>query len=210
MLENSKWDKSRIQSFITEGNEENSRLEYKGPEALQKTDGKKSEIRKDISAMANASGGFIIYGVNEYSDPTKAHLPEKISPVNRSEISREWLDQVISHIKPRINNCFIYPVDISTNPNDVVYVVDIPQGITAHQADNGKYYRRRNTTTVVLEHQEIIDIINRSIHPDVIVDFKWKPTGFRSSDLHRYILIIKIRNLGPLVEHYQLDFTFKF
>ena len=169
MREKSEWDESRIQSFIDEGNEENSRLDYKGPDALQKTDGKKSEIRKDVSAMANAAGGLIIYGVDEFSDPSIAHLPEKITLVKRSEISREWLDQVISHIKPPINDCNNYPVEIGNDPDDVVYVVEIPQGITAHQSDNGKYYRRRNTTIEFLDHYEIIDIMNRGTRPDIIL-----------------------------------------
>jgi len=204
------WDESIIRSYITEGNEENSQLEYKAAAALKKTSSKKSEIRKDVSAMANSAGGIIIYGVDEFSDKSKAHLPQKIAPVKRSEISREWLDQVISHIKPPIKDFKIFPVDIGTDPDDVVYVVYVPKGITAHQADDGKYYRRRNTTTAVLEHYEIVDIMNREIIPDVVVHFKWKYTGNRSSDLHTYILIISIENLGPLVNHFQLDFTFSY
>lgn len=159
--------------------------------------------------MANASGGFVIYGVEEYSDPSRRHLPEKISPVKRTEISREWIDQVISHIKPPINNCKIIPVDIGKDLDDVVYVIEIPQGITAHQSDDGKYYRRRNTITVVLDHYEIVDIMNRNIRPDIDVKFSYQP-HVTSADLHVYDLLIEIHNLGPLVNHFQLDFTFKF
>jgi len=159
--------------------------------------------------MANAAGGIIIYGVSEFSDPTKKHLPEKIMPIKRSEISREWLDQVISHIKPTIKDCKIHPVDIGDDPEDVVYVVEVPQGITAHQADDCKYYRRRNTTTDTLDHYEIVDIMNRNIHADVEVEFSYKP-AVTSAEVHVYDLSIQIHNLGPLVEHYQLDFTFRF
>ena len=209
MCENLGWDESRIQSYITEGNEENTRLEYKGPDALQQTVVNKKEIRKDISAMANAAGGIIIYGVNEFSDPTKKHLPEKTNPIKRSEISREWLDQVISNIKPTIKDCIIYPVDIGANPDHVVYVVEVPQGITAHQADDGRYYRRRNTTTHILDHYEIVDIMNRNMRPDVEVKFSYKPVT-TSAEVHVYDLSIQIHNMGPLVEHYQLDFEIRY
>lgn len=207
---NSGWEESKIQSYITNEIEENSKLEYKGPGALQKTEGKKREITKDISSMANAGGGIVIYGIDEFDSPSKSHLPRRISPIKRSEYSREWLDQVISNINPPIKDCLIYPVSIGSDPEDVVYVVEVPQSTTAHQAKDGRYYRRRNTTIEILEHYEIVDIMNRSTHPDVEVEFSWKYAITRTSDLHIYDLVIKIINLGPLVEHFQLDFLFKY
>ncbi len=211
MSKNLVWDEARIKSYITNSIQENSKLEYKGPEALQITDVKKKEISKDVSSIANAAGGIIIYGIEEFSDKSKEHLPERISPLNRCDISREWLDQVIStNINRPIKDLIIYPIDIGTNKNDVVYVIEIPQSTTAHQAKDGRYYRRRNTTTQILEHYEIIDILNRTINPDVNVEFGWKYDTTKSAQLHTYNLIIKIINAGPLVEHFQLDFIFHY
>jgi hypothetical protein len=207
---NSDWEISKIQSYITNEIEENSKLEYKGPGALQKTEGKKRDITKDISSMANAGGGIVIYGIDEFDEPSISHFPRRISPIKRSEYSREWLDQVISNINPPIKNCLIYPVSIGSDPEDVVYVVEVPQSTTAHQAKDGRYYRRRNTTIEILEHYEIVDIMNRRTHPDVHVEFSWKYAVGRTADLHIYDLIIKINNSGPLVEHFQLDFLFNF
>ncbi len=90
------WDLPTIQSYIKNQVEESINLDYKAADALQKTDGKKREISKDVSAMANSAGGVIIYGVKEFNQSDKRHLPEKIDPVNRTDISKEWLEQVIN------------------------------------------------------------------------------------------------------------------
>ena len=73
--------------------------------------GKKKEIAKDVSAFANSDGGTIIYGVSEYNDAERSHLPEQISPINRVEYTKEWLEHVInSNISPKINSLKIIPI----------------------------------------------------------------------------------------------------
>src|SRR5687768_17044874 len=107
------WDLKSIQSYIDNQIEESLNLDYKAADALQKTDGRKKEISKDVSAMANAVGGIIIYGLKEFEESTKKHLPEKIDAVNRSDISKEWLEQVInSNIQPKIERITITPVTV--------------------------------------------------------------------------------------------------
>ena len=51
------WNEAELQRFITDEVEESTALDYKAAEALAK--GKKDEITKDVSAMANADGGLI-------------------------------------------------------------------------------------------------------------------------------------------------------
>ena len=48
-----------IQDLITNEVEESTELEYK---SMVKVNNWKSELAKDVSAMANANGGIIIYG----------------------------------------------------------------------------------------------------------------------------------------------------
>src|ERR1035438_8399342 len=122
-------NKSDLLNLIENKIEENISLEYKAADALLITDFKKKEIAKDVSAMANASGGIIIYGIKEFDEPDKKHLPEKITPIDRIQISKEWLEQVIdSNISPKIQGLLIHPVQIETT-NEVVYIVEIPQEI---------------------------------------------------------------------------------
>jgi hypothetical protein len=85
-------------------------------------------------------GGTIIYGIKEYDDPARKHLPERIDGIDRGQFSSEWLEHVINNIRPRIDGLVIDPVELNTGPNDVAYVVEIPQSITAHQATGYRGY----------------------------------------------------------------------
>lgn len=162
------WTKERLQNYIDEGIEENLRLDYKGADALAKTDGKKKEILKDISAMANSAGGTIIYGIREFDEKERRHLPERFDPVDQSVISREWLEQVINRIQPRIQNVVITPVMIGPKSNDAAFVVEIPQGLTAHQNPNDKrYYKRYNFESIPMDDYEIRDVMSRSNHAQI-------------------------------------------
>lgn len=164
------WDQSRVEEYITQGIEESLTLDYKAAGSLAKTDGKRTEITKDVSAMANSAGGIIIYGMTE--DATNRHLPGAIDPVDRNQISKEWLEQIISNIRPKIDGLVIYPVSISTAPNHVVYVVDIPQSHTAHQATDKRYYKRFNFQSEPMEDYEIRDVMGRGQYPRIELEFE--------------------------------------
>lgn len=118
---NSMWTLDRIQQLIRDNVEESLSLEYKGADALSRSDGKKAEIVKDVSAFANSSGGVLIYGVAEFHEREQRHRPERIDPVNRREYSKEWLEQVIQSIQPRIDGIVIEPVNVENA--SVCYVV---------------------------------------------------------------------------------------
>ncbi len=164
------WTEAYIQSLIENQVEENLNLDYKACDALGKTERKKNEISKDISAFANSDGGIIIYGVVEGKDDTK-HLPVSIdSGFDPAQISKEWLEQVInSRIQRRISGIKIYPVElVQSNPGKYIYVVEIPQSKQApHQAADKRYYKRFNFESVPMEDYEIRDITHRPVGPDL-------------------------------------------
>jgi len=165
-MENLPQTKADLEKLIADKIEESFNLEYKGADALQNTDGKKKEIAKDVSSFANSAGGLLIYGIKEFDEQEKRHLPERITPINRTQFSKEWLEQIInSNISPKIEDLKIYPVTLDSD-NEVVYVVEIPKSNTAHQNTNDKrYYRRYNFEAVPMLDYEIRDIMNRSKHP---------------------------------------------
>lgn len=149
-------------------------LDYKAAGALGKTDGKKKEIAKDVSAFANSDGGVIIYGVSEYNDKEKEHLPEKLDPIDRTEFSKEWLEHVINNgITPKINELKIHPIALDSDVKDAIYVVEIPKGNTAHQAIKEKrYFKRYNFESVAMDDWELKDVINRIQKTKVRIEFK--------------------------------------
>jgi hypothetical protein len=193
------WDLAKIESYISSKIEEGLSLEYKSAGALSGNKLAKTEITKDVSAMANAEGGVIIYGIAEFSDKPKRHLPEKIDPVSRLEISREWLDQIISNIRPKISGLIITPIPIPGNDDHVVYVVDIPRSKTAHQAADFIYYKRYNFEIRPLADNEVRDIMNRQQLPTLRIDARWVPNNYQSGGWFNF----QIHNESDvLIRHY--------
>ena len=78
------WDEDRLCRMMDDQVEENLHLDYRAAQSLQKTDKSRREIVKDVTSFANADGGVIIYGMSEFRDREKAHIPEKLDPVKRS------------------------------------------------------------------------------------------------------------------------------
>lgn len=206
------WDKEKLQRLIDDREEESLTLEYKAADALGKSSEKKREVSKDVSAMANSAGGVIIYGIREYDDEGRQHLPEKIDGIERAEYSKEWLEQVInSNIQRRIENVIIHPVSVSGDEGKGVYVVEIPQSTTAHQAKDYRYYKRFNFESVPMEDYEIRDVMNRATTPNLEIDISTNRLGTtRDPDLTYHLeLVVKLKNSGSLVvNHSKLEMSF--
>jgi hypothetical protein len=192
-----KWDQGTVQQYIRNEVQENLTLEYKGAASLGKTDSKKDEIRKDISAMANSAGGIIIYGIKEFDVRNKRYLPEKIDPVDQTVFTKEWLEQVINGIRPKIDGIIITPVPIALNLSDVVYVVDVPQSTTCHQASDYRYYKRQNFSVFPMEDYEVKDVMNRAIVPNVQIELGLRLIcmGERNATYYRSLQVV-VNNQG--------------
>lgn len=176
------WTEAHLQDHIDNGIQEDLQLDYKGAGSLdissnEKKAKTKRELLKDVSAMANSAGGIIIYGIREYQDNDRRHLPERFDPVNQSVVTREWIEQIIGRIRPRLQGVIIKPVPVGVEQNAVVYVVEVPQSQTAHQHPDDKcYYKRSNTVTEKMEDYEIRDVMNRSTQAqiDLVFELEWQ------------------------------------
>ena len=136
-----------LTQLIANGIEENPELEYKAAAALQRDDRKVMEATKDVSSFANSNGRILIYGISE--SQVDRHLPGVIDPVDRKATSKEWLEQILNaKIRPKIHGLKIHVVTIHGNKDQVVYILEIPKGETAHQAEDKRYYRRHNFVVV--------------------------------------------------------------
>jgi hypothetical protein len=159
---------SDLENLISNQIEENIHLDYKASGSLWKSDGKKDEISRDVSSFANSNGGIIIYGIAEFNEKEKSHLPEKIDPINRVEFSKEWLESIINgRISPRIDGISIESISIKESLNSVVYVVEIPKSTTAHQASDYRYYKRSNFGKNPMYDYEVKDVMNRNKSPKI-------------------------------------------
>lgn len=164
--------KEDLQKLIDEKIEESGELEYKDARALGDSDHQKNEIAKDVSAMVNATGGIIIYGIKE-----SGHVPINIAPVDRNNFSKERLESIInSNISPKIEGLKIISISLE-NKDEVAYIVEVPQGDTAHQnTRDHKYYRRYNFEAVPMLDYEIRDVMNKK-HPIIELDFEIERIG---------------------------------
>ena len=203
-----KWTEQKLLEYRTNDIEESLHLEYKAAAALTSTPQPKlsRDISKDVSAMANSDGGTIIYGIAE--DSRNKHLPGAIEPINRSSFSKERLEQIInSTISPKIDGLVIHPVPLQAGIDAVVFVVEIPQARTAHQATDKLYYRRYNFEAVAMSHYEILDVMARSQHPVIVPDFEiHRETAHfndgRESSASRWVLYVTASNSGHRLAQY--------
>jgi len=185
------WEKVDVEQLISAQREEDINLDYKASDSLDKTDGKKKEISKDVSAFANSDGGVIIYGVRE--NPAQRNIPEGIDVgSDPTIISKEWLEQIInSGIKPKIHGLRIKSITVASGK--VIYVVYIPKSMTAHQASDHRYYKRYNFQSTPMEHYELMDILNRAVLPDLEPEFTLVSAG------NAFHLVVVLVNRGTTV-----------
>lgn len=207
------WDEQDLLDLIRLGVQEGLELDYKQCDALQRSDGKKNEISKDVSAFSNSAGGVIVYGMKE-----DGHVPTSIDVgFDPNEISKEWLEQVInSRIQRRIDGVRVNQVALlTTSPGKVAYVVVVPTSIRApHQAADKRFYKRFNFESVPMEEYEIRDTANRSAVPDLDIEFAFVSSGSKAlliSDGEYYSeteLIAVISNAAQAVAEYAVIHLF--
>jgi hypothetical protein len=192
------WDAARVRALVAASVPESLTMEYKAGGALRREPRAMDEMTKDASAMANSAGGILIYGIAEDSGTHELSLV----PVNGAEFSREWLEQVLSQVSPRIPGLRIHPVDIGPAGNQVVYVVEIPKSSTAHQARDLKYYARRNFQSVAMQDHEIRDVMSRTKHPKLVVKAELVVYDTRNTEGNHGVLALKITNDSEVFARY--------
>jgi hypothetical protein len=209
-----------LQSLITGQVEESISLEYKHGAALARDDKKRDEITKDVSAFANSAGGLIIYGIAEGPTATTKHLPAAFAPVDRTQFSRESLEQVIQRIQPKIDGIEIVPIPLTSSTNHIAYAVSIPQGDTAHQAADKRYYKRHNFMAVPMEDYELRDVMNRLTHPiieleaEIVCEMKSPSSmypvalpGQEQAPYPEHLMHIRAFNRGKAIAHHVVCFA---
>jgi Putative DNA-binding domain len=174
MKEPWEWTEDDILSLILNKVPESTTLDYKACDALAKTEGKKREISKDVSAFANSAGGTIVYGVTENA----AHEPENIDAgYDPGDISGEWLEQVInSNIERRISGVIINTIALpKTHPGKVLYVVYIPESnLAPHMAADDRFYKRFNFQSVAMKEYEVRNLMRQEHYPSREIVCAWR------------------------------------
>lgn len=188
-LEKETFTQEDIQSFIDNEIEESIHLDFKSAGSLDKSDGKKKELSKDISAFANSDGGLIIYGIDE-----RDHKAFGLSFIDGNTFTKEWLEQLINTtIQRRIPDLTIYPVRFDSKIEQTIYVVKIPKSHdTPHMARDKRFYKRFNFESVMMEEYEVRELYGRTSKSLLLGDYSIYTLSKESSDFDETVFKFKM------------------
>ena len=141
--------------FSLIGQQESARLELKSPRIFERKEKAIEDLSQEASAFANSEGGVILIGIEENRGKTRK--AEKIAGLDPSEITSEWLQQVIeSNISPFLPGIRVFQIRLSReNTGKVGYSIVIPKGTTAYQAKDFRYYGRSEYERKALPDHEV-------------------------------------------------------
>jgi len=196
-LKKNSWSQQDILDLVNNSTEESIHLDFKSAGSLDKTEIKKSEISKDVSAFANSDGGVIIYGILE-----DKHLAKEISFINGNIYTKEWLEQIInSNIQQKLPDVKIFPIRFDGDISRSVYVVDIPSSTNGpHISKDKRYYRRYNFESVIMEEYEIRNFYLRKQLSDVVLHgvfvFALEDQNWAKNQKYKFMVDVKVKNLS--------------
>lgn len=131
----------------------------------------RSDLCRDVSALANSQGGTIIYGVDERKPDRTPVLPPHgtVRQVSNQPVE-EWVAQVIRDgVQPRMD-VEIEPIEMPGDPDKCLLVVrTIASPLAPHmvtlKGDNryyGRFYRRSNYENRIAEEYEVREMLERA------------------------------------------------
>ena len=204
-----KWSLKDLENMISNKAEESVNLDFKSSGSLNKSERKKIEITKDVSAFANSDGGIIIYGIKESN-----HVADEFSFIDGDEFTKEWLEQVISSgIQQKIENLMIYPLRKDGEIKKTVYVIEIPESVSSpHMAKDKRFYKRYNFESVPMEEYEVRRLFFKENKTNLEIGKEVVGIMTHNDNPEKIIGVsigIKIKNIGNTIEKYykvQLEF----
>lgn len=157
---------SEIEFLVANRALETPTLEFKAAASLERSSKKITELVKDVTGMANAAGGRIIYGIAESGD-RHARAANAVDPIENEEIGVDWINQVIaSRTSPPFSKYSIGVIVVEAGKR--IFVIDVEQGDTAHQSlDDKLYHQRIGTQVLAMQDFQIRDVMNRRNGPRV-------------------------------------------
>lgn len=116
-----------------------------------------------ISAMANANGGYMIFGIEPLRKRAKKIVP------NTQPIHIDKLQYLVeTTISPAIDDLQILSLSADNAPYSTVLVIRIPDSNNApHMAADKHFYKRVDVKEYMLEEYEIRELYHRSKKSDI-------------------------------------------
>jgi hypothetical protein len=140
------------------GQQESSRLEFKSSTLLAGDKNKVAQdLSREVSAFANSEGGQIIIGMAEAKKGKMRVADHLDGGIDTRKVSPEWIQQLIeANLSPYLPGIRVRSIRLS-GPKEgrAAIVISVPQGITAYQANDKRYYGRSEHEVRALPDHEI-------------------------------------------------------
>lgn len=190
-----KYDFSFLQELKKKNTQESHHLEFSsGINNPHKKDEFINSLCREISGFANADGGKVIVGVRA-KKMGKMEVIDKVDQgINPEIFGKEDLEQILLGNLSRGVDMKIKVIRKTIRAKNWYAVINVPQADTAVQSlRDYKYYRRRNFETVPMTNDEIVDVMNRSKSPILVLDFSVGNVGGYN------VLQTRILNKGKVI-----------
>jgi hypothetical protein len=145
------WTEDDLQELI--GRRETAQLEFK-QELVLATDGQKSAVEHDIQGVANAGGGYLIYGVEEEELADGSKVARLLVPLVDGGLYEQLNNVLDGRGEPRV------PFDLYPIPADaggLYLVVEVFGRRRPHMAQDGRYWLRRNLLVRRMTEAEVAE-----------------------------------------------------
>jgi hypothetical protein len=135
---------------------EGYKLDFKGE--FGNIDKAKKELAKDVTAFANSSGGFLVFGVDKFYNITG------IDKTIQNRDVDEWINQILSsNAEPHV---FYYDPKVIEIPKQekVIVVIHIPESTKKPHivTEINNYFIRVNDSSKTANHAQIRDMFSSS------------------------------------------------
>ena len=161
-------DEKDLQALVNHKEQESAELEFK--REIESTDKGKKKLAKHVSAMANANGGIIIFGIEEKD--SKADKLIGIDEMVGDQPVGEFVNNVlISRVRPRLA---VQPQTVKLANGKVVLVLQvsrIPYRPHMVLAENVYYVRHNCSVALADEHEVRAMVLESKSSSDDVKEF---------------------------------------
>jgi hypothetical protein len=146
------WTDATIQQLVADQQAETITVEFKR-DLPHSSPSDRREVGKDVSAMANSSGGWIVYGVDEKPGQAGIKVASAVTPLTGPPNAGHWIDDVVAgQVTPRPS----FRVREIPTPAGVVVVVRVtPSSDDLHMLSDNRFYRRSEQGARPMSEPEI-------------------------------------------------------